>query len=712
MTSPPRLRRSPARLALHERSQSQTNERDSPTLRHVESSQGMDVGPFPTKPSQILRPSGHYTNVPTSKDGTAAGPYSINHGNTAVQELRFLPEGWHNQPRTDLSASDLPHASTTDMSSLSASDSRATLQTTSTTEHGGSSTTLDTSSLLVARSKQNRLTSEHRAQSDEESIYDKVTEGRQPVNKDSDNSLSSTNTTGTVIVKKKRASYSAFPYSARPASSKSNQSITTSREASPVMPGKASISTASGSPKFPNSSIPPSPERRSSSAPSASSHDIPPGSASQLQYPVIRPPSASGSWAHSSTQPPPIPTKAAERGQPRWNPHLSTVPSEGTDSLSLSRSSGLALDSTRGSRSSPRFSSISTGIGGSPDLGTSSPEMTQGPFKPSFVASVMPRAPTEVSVPLPARSRDFSGSTIRVVEGEEDGQKPGILQPIPGSRGSELPQPVGVRRPNLEATTRPSSTASFFRDSIPGWARNYYKRPGSQASFSNRDSFHAEDVNHTLRRPRNRDPQRPERPDRRQSGLNMHPTKPQDLVQADRRVLSQVRRISPTPSAHLWRDRASAYQRRSLFIAPSIDEAAEGHALTKRNVQVLAFVFGFVLPFCWFIAAALPLPPKPPPTLSKGKASQRTEDIAAYLEKQLNPTDLSRYENARWWRNINRIMCAVGITIIILIVSLARSRICMCACADRTTDRPRCRLCDMNTQSPICPWTPWKAVHF
>ena len=39
------------------------------------------------------------------------------------------------------------------------------------------------------------------------------------------------------------------------------------------------------------------------------------------------------------------------------------------------------------------------------------------------------------------------------------------------------------------------------------------------------------------------------------------------------------------------------------------------------------------------------------------------------LEKTLGPIDQARYENARWWRNINRIMSVVGVGIIVAIVS-------------------------------------------
>lgn len=121
---------------------------------------------------------------------------------------------------------------------------------------------------------------------------------RQPVLKDSDGSLSSTNSTGTVIVRKtrdgrKRASYSAFPNTARPGSSKSNLSLSTPQK--PII-GDTDGRDSSVSPISPTSpasfghAMPH--DRRVSSVPLYASSQ----NSVNLQYPVIRPPSASASW--------------------------------------------------------------------------------------------------------------------------------------------------------------------------------------------------------------------------------------------------------------------------------------------------------------------------------------------------------------------------------------------------------------------------------
>ena len=125
---------------------------------------------------------------------------------------------------------------------------------------------------------------------------------RQPVSKDSDASLSSSNSTGTVIVRKtrdgrKRASYSAFPNTARPGSSKSSLSLSTSqkpvaRDTGVTDPLVSPISP--NSPVFPDNTMPH--ERRLSSVPLYANLHASSQNSVNLQYPVIRPPSASASW--------------------------------------------------------------------------------------------------------------------------------------------------------------------------------------------------------------------------------------------------------------------------------------------------------------------------------------------------------------------------------------------------------------------------------
>ena len=118
-------------------------------------------------------------------------------------------------------------------------------------------------------------------------------------------------------------------------------------------------------------------------------------------------------------------------------------------------------------------------------------------------------------------------------------------------------------------------------------------------------------------------------------------------------------------SPRLLHDRRSMARRRTVYIAPSIDEEGEGKGFTRRNVQLWCFALGFIFPPAWILAAFLPLPPNqrtPPPS----------PGFEHDLEKTLGPSDQARYENARWWRNVNRIMSVVGIGVIVAIVSTNR----------------------------------------
>jgi hypothetical protein len=49
-------------------------------------------------------------------------------------------------------------------------------------------------------------------------------------------------------------------------------------------------------------------------------------------------------------------------------------------------------------------------------------------------------------------------------------------------------------------------------------------------------------------------------------------------------------------------------------------------------------------------------------------------NIPKTITQELGPTDVSRYESARWWRNLNRGMAVLGVLIIAIIVRLPCSR--------------------------------------
>lgn len=145
------------------------------------------------------------------------------------------------------------------------------------------------------------------------------------------------------------------------------------------------------------------------------------------------------------------PSRTLERNQDRWNPHLSTVPSEGTGSQSEGRSSHTPWipESSRVSKSS--FTTMN------PRGGSDMPPLPSQPSAPPLAN------------PPAVLQRDVTGSTIRVVKDLED-DLPTPLPPIPGSRGSEyLGVASGDNRHSV--VTKRGSRATFFRDSIPAWAK-------------------------------------------------------------------------------------------------------------------------------------------------------------------------------------------------------------------------------------------------
>lgn len=79
----------------------------------------------------------------------------------------------------------------------------------------------------------------------------------------------------------------------------------------------------------------------------------------------------------------------------------------------------------------------------------------------------------------------------------------------------------------------------------------------------------------------------------------------------------------------------------------------------------------------WFIASVLPLPPKPQLSKPSSKEPERRRlsrlEVAQDLEKSLGLAGAARYENARWWRNLNRGMSVLGVIILAAIVSATNS---------------------------------------
>lgn len=145
-------------------------------------------------------------------------------------------------------------------------------------------------------------------------------------------------------------------------------------------------------------------------------------------------------------------------------------------------------------------------------------------------------------------------------------------------------------------------------------------------------------------------------------------------------------------SPHLHHDRNS--KRLSLWQAPRVEDRAADGLFSRRRVQIIFFCLGFIFPFgswtspyidilhlssntkrgvkytAWMIASFLPLPFNPHEGNDNRRYSRAGQSrIEDAFEKTFNPIDEARYDSARWWRNLNRILSALGLLIIGAIVS-------------------------------------------
>jgi len=123
-------------------------------------------------------------------------------------------------------------------------------------------------------------------------------------------------------------------------------------------------------------------------------------------------------------------------------------------------------------------------------------------------------------------------------------------------------------------------------------------------------------------------------------------------------------------SPHLFPDNRAS--ERNRWLAPSIDEKG-APIFAWRNVHMLGFMLGFIFPISWFVAALLPLPIKPAMMEIQHDPEVGGPTLQEQLDHQAATRHEIRYENLRWWRNLNRFMAMVGLVIISIIVSFWKS---------------------------------------
>ncbi|KAH7349538.1 hypothetical protein B0T11DRAFT_232441 [Plectosphaerella cucumerina] len=366
----------------------------------------------------------------------------------------------------------------------------------------------------------------------------------------------------------------------------------------------------------------------------------------------------------------------------QWSSQLSTVPSEseGGSEPPVSRSvsplsSGWRSSGYQGSHSRQMLSISSSLAAREEDSASQSQSQSDS-----------------LDRPQPALTR---ATTVRLVQ-DHDEHGDGLaelhdfyppLNQRPSRRrlGSLLSSSSSDRNLHSSASSRSNSLNSV---SIPTWARLYYgsgeRKWLRQAASS--DSMATDYYNDGGSRPSSSF--RSGSPSTEHLSLNIYSprrrpreVRPPPMAQAasdsgsvdnNHVPLRSVfrRQTSSIWSPHLARDqRASGY---SIWEPPSIDWSTESGPLGRRNVQIVLFIVGFILPLSWMVGAVLPLPPKPQHDMIQ-RPSESALDVSSRLQSRTTRSNLAEdiaYHNTRWWRNLNRIMAVVGLLIIAVIVTL------------------------------------------
>ncbi|RPB05776.1 hypothetical protein L873DRAFT_1662333 [Choiromyces venosus 120613-1] len=109
----------------------------------------------------------------------------------------------------------------------------------------------------------------------------------------------------------------------------------------------------------------------------------------------------------------------------------------------------------------------------------------------------------------------------------------------------------------------------------------------------------------------------------------------------------------------------------TMWSLPHLDQAPLT-GFESINRQLVLFCLGFILPLCWIIAAVLPLPPHAEIT-KEPKSNQQQLEYTADIEgaRVFTTEEVEIYQNARWWRRVNRMLAPIGLVVIGAIIALA-----------------------------------------
>lgn len=701
-TSPPRARR-----ALQERTLAHTNERSpSRSLRMVSADQE-DVDmytatPFPTKPEQILLPlpgkgqqeyisdigfsySDHHLgqststySSPTFSQATPASPRDLSIGegwdvSSTVDTGNSPPQMWDDD-RTSSKSSlpDIPSGKAPDYGSENSepefSDDEMMVLPTATptikavlSEASMSPKSSDESMVGYSSPNLEQIgapSSPNFVMLDNSSMHFP----RPPTaSSDSDprtNSLSSYNSRGTVVRHPGAAPW--FQTTFQTVSSERLSYRTPSLRSSPPVQSVASFRSSS---RAPSGSRSRSATSSSRSLRSASDLQAAIDSGVPIQYPRIRAPSSSSSRADTSvaerdfTPGPPSGRCNPHLASGRWEPHLSTVSSIwSTDDL--------------------------TNLSAQAESNSGSDNSMAEPTPP----------------PQAALKKETTRSSVWLVDSSNDSEDERLdsLTKLPSRPIFTQSLSSGSKRSNSTRSNRPGTGSSTILNILPTWAKVYYLRepmglnstlsmidgsrpPSTRPGTSNSSVFNLVPGPLNIPRPRSperpRSPQRPVSPQRQQRRLESDPRDPRahwvPSPQPSDGEFSgaHLHRLRHSWSPHLLPDRGVLQQSKSGWRAPSLDSRNEP-MFGRRNIQVYSFCVGFIFPLAWCIAAFLPLPPKPKmsPEMMEYESDS---DVEVALEAQCMNLQQRRYENARWWRNLNRWMISLGVVILVIIITLA-----------------------------------------
>ncbi|WEW61924.1 hypothetical protein PRK78_007424 [Emydomyces testavorans] len=356
-----------------------------------------------------------------------------------------------------------------------------------------------------------------------------------------------------------------------------------------------------------------------------------------VKYPTIRSPSYTGSFVEGSPSVLASQSSQLSRYQSSRNlHHLSVVPSEWSAERELSDS--------RASSHVDQTHSI---------LGISKDNAKSG------------------------RPSDFSIRFVAPSESEEGADTLSQLPyPLRTKRSGSLSNRSMVSRlDSFRLMSRPGSSASAVVHTFPAWAKVYYRsggtgfqfsalslvegsRPPTAASGPHAAHLGPLDISRSQTRPRKNTGTRLTLPGFNTADPRTHWAGGYQQETENTPRTPPQQNIPTNWSPHLYPDHRTGTLRRSLWNPPSLDEAAEG-LISWRNVQVYLFCLGFLFPLAWFAASFLPLPPKV--FVETDEPTTDQPDVERTFNNRVRHIDRIRFENARWWRRLNRCMTPVGL---------------------------------------------------